>query len=300
MTSSIFRPPSTPPGPLISSAAILAPRTMNWPAAASPGGDSGVSTPILTGPWARAGIATRSAAAAASRHGTRDLRVMGVLHVKGIGSIRAAWYEVSPMASRSVSGCAVHLRTRQMSSVGQQRAHSSSHTWRDSAGGAERLPAAALVKPHVPGTGRSIRNTGGRTRRSHRWTTRAGADRSSRGRAGRPPGRHCPKPHSVRIVESGFMKIRRPPGRRTRTASGTDARIAQMPGAVFGEREVEKLASGSGTASALPWSSGTRCRVLALELSCGFELARGVVNAVTRAPRRMSHADPVRGPQPAR
>ena len=56
MTSSIFRPPGTPPGPLISSAAILAPRTMNWPAPASPGGDSGVSTPILTGPWARVGV----------------------------------------------------------------------------------------------------------------------------------------------------------------------------------------------------------------------------------------------------
>src|SRR6185295_8572815 len=107
MTSSIFRPPSTPPGPLISSAAILAPRTMNWPAAASPGGDNGVSTPILTGPWARAGVATRSAAAAASRHETRDLRIMGVLQVKSIGSIRAAWYEVGPAPSRSVSGCAV-------------------------------------------------------------------------------------------------------------------------------------------------------------------------------------------------
>src|SRR2546427_12768184 len=49
ITSSILRPPSTPPRALRSSAAIFAPRTMNWPAMASPGGESGVNTPILSG-----------------------------------------------------------------------------------------------------------------------------------------------------------------------------------------------------------------------------------------------------------
>ena len=66
MTSSILRPPRTPPLALISSAPILAPRTMNWPALASPGGESGVSTPILTVFWARAGAAPVARASTAS------------------------------------------------------------------------------------------------------------------------------------------------------------------------------------------------------------------------------------------
>src|SRR5262245_26820002 len=67
MTTSILRPPSTPPRALTSSAAIFTPRTMNWPADASPGGDSGVNTPILTGPCAKlAGAAPQVRTIAAS------------------------------------------------------------------------------------------------------------------------------------------------------------------------------------------------------------------------------------------
>src|SRR6266481_1151611 len=78
---SILRPPRTPPWPLISSAAILAPRTMNCPAVASPGGESGVRTPILTGAWAKAGVASAAAAMAASEKALRALRMVIVLQL---------------------------------------------------------------------------------------------------------------------------------------------------------------------------------------------------------------------------
>src|SRR5205085_6342675 len=55
------RPPSTPPRPWSSSTAILARRTMGWPAPASPGGESGVSTPILIGFCADTGPASPAA-----------------------------------------------------------------------------------------------------------------------------------------------------------------------------------------------------------------------------------------------
>src|SRR4030095_10654898 len=90
--SSILRPPRTPPCPLISSAAILAPRTMNCPAAASPGGESGVSTPILMGAWAKAGTASVAAATAASRKILRALSMVIVLQYGMVGLTGSASY----------------------------------------------------------------------------------------------------------------------------------------------------------------------------------------------------------------
>src|SRR6266481_1053333 len=90
--SSILRPPRTPPCPLISSVAILAPRTMNCPAAASPGGESGVSTPILMGAWAKAGTASVAAATAASRKVLGALSMVTVLQYGIVGLTGSASY----------------------------------------------------------------------------------------------------------------------------------------------------------------------------------------------------------------
>src|SRR5262245_48833837 len=94
MISSIFRPPRTPPRALTSSAPILAPRTMNCPAAASPGGESGVSTPIFTGFWASAGEVSPTTRSVASR-ANRTRPVIVLLHVlrgAGCGAERPSCY----------------------------------------------------------------------------------------------------------------------------------------------------------------------------------------------------------------
>ena len=48
------------------------------------------------------------------------------------------------------------------------------------------------------------------------------------------------------------MKMRRPPGRRSRAASGTQTRGSHQMLAPYSENARSKLPSGSGTASALP------------------------------------------------
>ena len=76
MTSSSFRP-RRPPLALTSSIAIFAPRTMNWPAPASPGGESGVNTPIFTGFWAKAGTA-RPTTTSAAKSRSQGRSFMGI------------------------------------------------------------------------------------------------------------------------------------------------------------------------------------------------------------------------------
>ena len=66
----------------MSSAAILAPRTMNWPADASPGGESGVSTPIFTGFWARAGVANTARVKSASTMAVSRLLMSCILRAQ--------------------------------------------------------------------------------------------------------------------------------------------------------------------------------------------------------------------------
>src|SRR5712691_4292204 len=90
--SSILRPPRTPPWLLISSAAILAPRAMNCPPVASPGGESGVRTPILTGAWAKAGVASAAAAMAISERVLRALSMVAVLQLGIVGLTGSASY----------------------------------------------------------------------------------------------------------------------------------------------------------------------------------------------------------------
>src|SRR5262245_51370076 len=92
MTSSIFRPPRTPPRAFTSSAPILAPRTMNCPAAASPGGERGVRTPIFTGFWARAGEVSPTTSSAVNR-ANRTRPVIVILRGKaGYGAERPSCY----------------------------------------------------------------------------------------------------------------------------------------------------------------------------------------------------------------
>src|SRR5262245_56081160 len=67
-TSSICRPPRTPPCALTASAPIFAPRTINCPALASPGGERGVSTPSLTAFCARAGPASPATPSTTTNH----------------------------------------------------------------------------------------------------------------------------------------------------------------------------------------------------------------------------------------
>src|SRR5262245_32618971 len=100
-TSSILRPPRTPPRAFTSSTAILAPRTMNCPAAASPGGESGVSTPILTGFCAEAGAASAVAtSASAASSANRNRPVMMALPGSGfIAAEVAGCYARGPTAS---------------------------------------------------------------------------------------------------------------------------------------------------------------------------------------------------------
>src|SRR6266436_141542 len=78
-TNSIFRPSRSPLRALMSSAAIFAPRTMNCPPLASPGGESGVKTPIFTGAWAEAAVVTPISNRAAETQAARLRFIQGLL-----------------------------------------------------------------------------------------------------------------------------------------------------------------------------------------------------------------------------
>ena len=101
----------------------------------------------------------------------------------------------------------------------------------------------------------------------------------------RPPERH---PTSIRALTRNMS---RPPGRSRRAASGTQRYGSAQMLAPYSEIARSKLASGSGTVSALPWISGnsipcSACRRRAVA-SCASELSM----PTGRAPRRASHAE---------
>src|SRR5258708_6767005 len=81
----------------MSSAAIFAPRTIDWPAAGSPGGESGVSTPIFTGFWARAGGASTARVKKASTMAVRRLLMLCILR-------RSEWVWKDRRAASYASG----------------------------------------------------------------------------------------------------------------------------------------------------------------------------------------------------
>src|SRR5262249_36135335 len=81
-------------------------RTMNCPAAASPGGESGVSTPILIGACAKAGAASAAAATAASRAVLKALSMVTVLR-------RESWGARNPHPMRAGAPAARVIRLRE-------------------------------------------------------------------------------------------------------------------------------------------------------------------------------------------
>src|SRR5262249_4739167 len=85
ITSSTLCPPRTPPRALTSSAPIFAPRTMNCPALASPGGDRGVRTPIFTGVWAGASPASPPITSTTTSHIPIHLRMASSLSSQARG-----------------------------------------------------------------------------------------------------------------------------------------------------------------------------------------------------------------------
>ena len=85
---------SRPPTP------ILAPRTMNCPAAASPGGESGVSTPILTGFCASAGVAEPLASSASASRSVTSAGNCGRAFIAGLPGWQMCRREKLPQAVR--------------------------------------------------------------------------------------------------------------------------------------------------------------------------------------------------------
>src|SRR5262245_42491554 len=192
-------------------------------------------------------------------------------------------------------------RATQISSEGQLRAHSGSGSSGNRVGSA---PAGACTSTSLS----TVKPVSQRSRIQSpcaRWnSTESSLSGHSRrfmpksGRSSSLPG--GPSSGMQRIDTIPFVrKTSRPPGRRSRAASGIHRNGSNHKQAPYSERARSKLASGSGTFSASPCRSGnsspcSRWRARAVP-SCFSELSI----PTGRAPARASQADQYAVPQPS-
>ena len=100
-------------------------------------------------------------------------------------------------------------------------------------------------------------------------------------------------------IADPWLNANRPPGRRSRAASGTVRYGSAKVIAPWSQKTMSKLASGSGTDSALAWTSAD-VHARRVDQPAGvLELPLGQVDArPTRAPRFASAIDHWAAPQP--